>query len=449
MNTLIPKCLTISTAIIVLGACTSLPEVTIPYYLPMTEVPVRISRVVACSKTAPLKLHQAIAIDDIKPIYLADTARTYYFSTERQDHRLSDATINFSFHPDGRLKGVNGSSTGKGAETIKAVAGLLTTTRVGAQARKAPSQPTVDKACTYISNTSPNSSKSTDSAKPTSLTLVYEATVRLHRDGQIDIVSPLVDKGDPSSCEAQVRSGRTNIKPVLASLADHCALRGVIDDFHLLIDPAISLDNSWKYGKTPKCRANRIQDCENQVLWVARPARRGIRILQCPASSLTAQQTEEREAQEEHDRLETALKIDQPSRRHDIDEQLKKAAERLADAKHNRTIDNHCKHEGATIAHFEALDSANGSPMEVRLPEPKAFGGNKFTLMLSDSGAIEDIEYSKTASGDAVPNAIGSLAEAIRGPSFAETTQSIKDEADRIAALQRLARCKADPTTCQ
>lgn len=85
------------------------------------------------------------------------------------------------------------------------------------------------------------------------------------------------------------------------------------------------------------------------------------------------------------------------------------------------------------------------------LPIPKAalFGKQIFALSLSESGAITEIHYGKNTGAAGLLNAATSAATAAAPESTAAKAADIKAKADLIAQQQRLARCQAQPATCQ
>jgi hypothetical protein len=85
------------------------------------------------------------------------------------------------------------------------------------------------------------------------------------------------------------------------------------------------------------------------------------------------------------------------------------------------------------------------------LPIPKAalFGAQKFTLTLSEAGAITAVEYGKNTGAAGPANAAGSIATALSPETVAAKAADLKAQADLIAQQQRLHRCQLNPTACQ
>ena len=84
------------------------------------------------------------------------------------------------------------------------------------------------------------------------------------------------------------------------------------------------------------------------------------------------------------------------------------------------------------------------------LPIPKSalFGKETFALTLSDSGAVTSVTYAKLTGVSSALSAAGAVATAEKPPSAADRAADLKGQADEIAQLSRLARCRANPTTC-
>lgn len=89
-----------------------------------------------------------------------------------------------------------------------------------------------------------------------------------------------------------------------------------------------------------------------------------------------------------------------------------------------------------------------GERYEIPIPRAAAFGEQRFTLALTDAGAIQTLKYGRQAGGAAALSGLADAIEANDGESTAETVARLKSEADLIAAQQRLARCQTQPTAC-
>lgn len=89
-------------------------------------------------------------------------------------------------------------------------------------------------------------------------------------------------------------------------------------------------------------------------------------------------------------------------------------------------------------------------PDLIQLPVPKSaiFGQQTFALTLDDSGAITSIQYAKQSGFASGLTAASDVTTAAAPPTDAQHADKVKGQADLIAQQQRLANCRADPTTC-
>jgi hypothetical protein len=84
------------------------------------------------------------------------------------------------------------------------------------------------------------------------------------------------------------------------------------------------------------------------------------------------------------------------------------------------------------------------------LPIPKAavFGKQQFTLALSSYGSINKLEYGKTSGAPDVTDSAGALAKALQAPTPEQQATALQGKSDLIYQTQRLALCQADPKNC-
>jgi hypothetical protein len=143
-----------------LNGCAHLPDATVGYYLAKSEVKFKVIRTVTCdannnlivvSSGTPSVTHAADH-DQFVPIKLNDLKGPF-----------SDADIKFDFYEDGRLKGINSSSTGQGEIILKTTVSVA----AAALALKGITTRNYPKECAFI--------KSAGGGKP--LTLTYEGII--------------------------------------------------------------------------------------------------------------------------------------------------------------------------------------------------------------------------------------------------------------------------------
>jgi len=128
-----------------LNACSSTPEVTLPYYLPRADTKVSIVQTVACDMAKKTLIVSSAVTPTIA--FFPDLERPQTVNVQDFDGTFVNATSTFSFTDDLRLKSVNASSTGQGEATLKAA---LATAKIalGAVAAAAPIPP--ERLCTVV-----------------------------------------------------------------------------------------------------------------------------------------------------------------------------------------------------------------------------------------------------------------------------------------------------------
>jgi hypothetical protein len=152
------------------AGCAHIPEVTVGYYLPRTKVSVKVNRTVACDSTnlplvtnavTPSVTHAANP-DKYVPVPLAALRGPF-----------TDSDIKFDFYDDGRLQGVNATSTGQAEGILKTATSIMSTLAAKADRRIAASPAD----CTFINTAGGGKGVS----------VVYEGEVDLKRGGAQEI----------------------------------------------------------------------------------------------------------------------------------------------------------------------------------------------------------------------------------------------------------------------
>ena len=110
-----------------LTGCAHLPDATVHYYLPKTDVSFKVVRTVTCDEN-----NNVLAADAVTPTVThfadrdsVDSAKSVSLAKLRG--AFSDSDVKFEFYDDGRLQGFNGASTGQGEAILKtaiAIAGV-------------------------------------------------------------------------------------------------------------------------------------------------------------------------------------------------------------------------------------------------------------------------------------------------------------------------------------
>jgi hypothetical protein len=85
---------------------------------------------------------------------------------------------------------------------------------------------------------------------------------------------------------------------------------------------------------------------------------------------------------------------------------------------------------------------------DLPIPKAAAFGKQQFTLALSGYGSINKLEYGKTSGTADVLSTAGALAKALTPRTPEQQATALQGQADLIYQTQRLALCQADPKNC-
>jgi len=116
---------------LLLSACAHLPDAKFGYFLPETTVKIAALRTVACSDDDHLFV--ATTITPSASSSAAQESRKYVeIDLNQLSGPFSDATAKLERYEDGRLKGWNSSTTGRGEDAIKSVLSLATVATGGA-----------------------------------------------------------------------------------------------------------------------------------------------------------------------------------------------------------------------------------------------------------------------------------------------------------------------------
>lgn len=112
-----------------LSACASVPDVKTTYYLPKASTTVTVTQSVLCDEgkekadeDGPARPARILVVNDAAQVtnYVADTDRGAIFEYRKLDGAFSDSSSGLTTTEDGRLKGFNATTSGKGDEVVKA-----------------------------------------------------------------------------------------------------------------------------------------------------------------------------------------------------------------------------------------------------------------------------------------------------------------------------------------
>lgn len=319
------------------AACAHTPKVTLGYYLPRSEIHLKVDRVLACSKA-----NRVVEVVAVTPTtrFVADRSKWRPISIADVDGSFADADLKFEFYEDGRLKAVNATTTGKGEDVLKSAISLMGMVAFDETRGTDPAS------CKTIRNLS---------GQAKALTLTYE--------GYIEIV------GD----------GTVPIEPIVSSAAAHKEL-------------AASMGGVCAAIKT------RMQANAPEISQRGEGAR--LMLVQPGAATIT--------------------------------------------------VTSGGKNSCVESTHWMGEVLAPQFGKEYALPIPKAamFGKQVFEVSVGESGTLSSVKYGKETGANQALTVLNTALPELQ-KTTAEQTAEANEEADKIKALERLAKCRADPASCE
>lgn len=328
-----------TTIVIVLlsTACAHTPKVTLGYYLPRSEIHLKVDRVLACSKSD--RVVEVVAVTPT-PRFVADRSKWKLVSIADVDGSFADADLKFEFYDDGRLKAVNAATTGKGEDVIKSAISLI-----GAVAFDETRGADIA-SCKTIRRLS---------EKAKSLTLTYEGTIKIVGDGTIPI------------------------EPIVSSAAAHKELAAGIGGVCAVI-------------KTT------VQTNAPEINTQGKGAR--LTLVQPGAATVT-----------------------------------------VTSGGKNRCVES-------THWVAEVLAPQFGKEYELPIPKAAMFGKQVFEVSVGESGTLSSVKYGKETGANQALTVLNTVLPQLQKTTTEQTAEA-NEEADKIKALARLAKCRADPASCE
>jgi hypothetical protein len=321
------------------AGCSTLPSVEYSYYLSKMKVSISVTEVITCTGNVPAYTITPLATTE----YSADTRIRYPIRIKDIEGFFSpfaDSSMGMTFTDDGRLKGINQSTTGQGEAIIKAAASLAGAIIAGGGAPVKSALP--EGGCAAVRSLGGDKG----------VTLLYYATI------DSDNVSP----NPPLNLEPQ-------------SKALHDAIGTVALPLALRVTPV---------DKSDAPHVQNIGGIGDDV-------------------AITLQKTA------------------------------------------SVTVTLFAK--GSDYWHETLVVPLKDQTYQLPIPKAALFGGQTFSLALTDAGAVTSITYGKTQGFSGSLNAASS-AVGVEAAGDAAKASAIKAQADIIAQSQRLANCKANPTKC-
>lgn len=142
------KLVIVAAAVTSLIGCSHIPnKMEAGYYLPKSDIRIKAIRTVACDAN-----NNPIVATSVTPlvVHSADPAQHRTLSLDRFQGALSDADVKVDYFEDGRLKGINASTTGKGETILKTTTSLAQTLALMGIERPDTQKAVFDRECQFI-----------------------------------------------------------------------------------------------------------------------------------------------------------------------------------------------------------------------------------------------------------------------------------------------------------
>lgn len=107
-----------------ISACTSTPDLTASYYLPRTSISVHVVRTFACNAAKEMFTTSTVTAAVTQS---ADLDKRRIVELKSLDGALSDTEFQIQLYDDGRLKGINSTTTGEAESVIKPLVAVAAT----------------------------------------------------------------------------------------------------------------------------------------------------------------------------------------------------------------------------------------------------------------------------------------------------------------------------------
>lgn len=148
------------------GCANGIPKGTLSYYLPKAETTLTVTQTLTCNAAGDALL-QVVTVNP-STAYSSDTSRAKTITPRSISSSVSDADVSFNFTDDGRLSGVNTSTTGQGGAIVKNA--LAVAKVAGLVAAHAPPAMNAKAACAAIGALAP---KTKPDGPPPSVSITY------------------------------------------------------------------------------------------------------------------------------------------------------------------------------------------------------------------------------------------------------------------------------------
>jgi len=404
-------------ALTLLASCASTPQGSTSYYFPKAETQLVITQTLSCNAKGD-RLREVVTVTPTT-IYTADLSLSRgVFEPRRIDGALADASVSLTFTDDGRLAGINTTSTGQGATIIKDIIGVAKAAGIAVAAADIDRY-NAKQACVKIKD---YASKATPTKNPVAAGADVKKRKAAGADGdkqqaQAEDAKKTEDGGGAADAAATVTLtyARTFQYGKLAAGGLSLGIR----DPSLKDPPAPALEIKPDAGSISVYN-ELIHQIPNLAFALS---------IVSPATKMEAAQWSGASKSDYSLKLNSValstLSLDGP----------------VGDLEHRGEV-----WKGQLAIPLSAEEDRYDLP----IPKAKLFGTQKFALTLSNYGSITKLEYSKTISdaltaADSVGTAV---ATAMKPPTAAQQAAALQSQADLIYQQQRLASCEAEPGKC-
>jgi hypothetical protein len=385
---MLPKALLSAAVACLISGCATMPNVAESYYLPKAETALVVTETLGCDKLATRLISAASAV--ATTTYGADRTKRETIELSEFGGRLEDADVAINTTPDGRLSGVNATSSGELSSIVKSGVALATATAATGVLGFDQTTPAVNvkAACEEITRLA--GAKSSDQSGKL-LTLTYSASFSYSADGRTITFEPEENAGPcPSGPPLSATLLPDPDDPVLIGPLSvlNCAFRL---EYVPPAGPSSALA-IWADANTRDKDGNKTKPPRGFQRLTLNMVGEGGLTIKGPGTSL-----------QPASRPIWTGKVSIPL-----------------------TDDSHL--------------------YDIPIPSGLPFGKQGFALTVADDGAITKLEYSANGGAsdalDSGTNLVGLV------PTTAAKATAQKDQADLIYQQQRLVTCKLAPKSC-
>ena len=445
--------------LLLLGGCASMPDVTEHYYFPAMDITYTVTQLLTCNVDKSKIYTRVVVTRAVKPV--ADVKAQYSFSFKQIDQTLSDTSLAFSIAPDGRLLGINGSSTGQGAAVVKSVVALgLAIAAAGPNTGKKEEPPkasAIRNSCGIIEqfgslftqNSNNGAPEPLHAASATAapavrannnggaggktgakiLTLTYTLSA-IHVVTGLDSLSNIILESDTTSMVDQPElyapllqdNGTDSNNPLGWTLQPDLASKRAYDALHQT-DLLSTLAFHVLVAVNKKtCTNNDYVSCK-------------------PDASYLPEQTEWTVADD-------VSPSSSPAHYKDGGNFAALALNKFAAVRMIITGPNDDFSSEKPLWN-ETFDLPQRSdPYYIPVPIGKLIGSNAFAVSLNDDGSIQKISYGKTTGTSDAIDAVTSIGKAVQKETPEEKAEEVQGRADYIYEQERLLVCENPTATC-